>query len=302
MKNKAEILNREVWLETSNRFDLFAYGIDKVVATKQTAFQDVAIVDTKNFGRLLLLDGAAQSAEFDEALYHESLVHPAMLASRQSKRVLIIGGGEGATLREVLRHKDVESATMIDIDGELVELCKGHLPTWHKGSFSDKRSRVVIEDGRAFVEQNEEKYDVIIVDLVDMLTDSPAKKLYTREFYTVLKSRLNEGGALVVQGMEVSMLDSKDHASVCKTLKTAFKHVDSYKTFVPSFISEWGFILAGDGEPLKTFPAAKIDQLIEERIGAGVLQHLDGETMLSLFQMGRQIKQAIAERGSVICD
>ena len=119
-----------------------SYEVTRVLASAQTAFQDVEIVETRSFGRALFLDGAPQSAVADEYVYHEALVHPALIAHADPKRVLIAGGGEGATLREVLRHPGVERAVMVDIDGELVDLCREHLAEMHQGAFDDPRADV----------------------------------------------------------------------------------------------------------------------------------------------------------------
>ena len=160
----------------------------------RTRWQNVLIADTYNYDRVLMLDGAIQSAESDESLYHELLVQPAMLAHDEPRDVLIIGGGEGATLREVLSHASVRRAVMVDLDRELVELCREHLFQWHQGAFDDPRSELLTEDGRAYLERDPSLYDVVIIDVVDMLDNGPAQALYTRQFYELLHSRLRPGG------------------------------------------------------------------------------------------------------------
>ena len=128
-----------VFVEDSDYFDQYTYRLKSVIYNGRTAFQNVLIADTYNYGRALMLDGAIQSSEDDETLYHEILVQPAMLRHPDPRDVLIIGGGEGATLREVLVHRSVKSATMVDLDREVVELCREHLPTWHRGAMDDPR-------------------------------------------------------------------------------------------------------------------------------------------------------------------
>ncbi|MBF8299438.1 MAG: spermidine synthase, partial [Dehalococcoidia bacterium] len=112
----------------------------------KTAYQSVEIVETDPMGLTLVLNGTTQSAQMDEFIYHEALVHPALVACPEPRSVLIAGGGEGATLREVLRHNTVQRATMVDLDGELVDICRQHLPTWHQGAFDDSRATVVYAD------------------------------------------------------------------------------------------------------------------------------------------------------------
>ena len=126
-----------------------AYEVTRVLYEGRTRFQEVRIVETRPYGLALFLDGAPQSAVADEFVYHEALVHPALVAHPSPRRVLIAGGGEGATLREVLRHPTVEQATMVDIDGELVELARRHLEPMHRGAFDDPRARVIVGDALA---------------------------------------------------------------------------------------------------------------------------------------------------------
>ena len=133
--------NAPVFIERTDDFDLYTFAIQKIIYSGKSAFQDVMIADTFNFGRALFLDGSIQSSEDDESLYHEMLVQPAMLRHLNPRDVLIVGGGEGATLREVLVHRSVNSVTMVDIDREVVELCREHLIGWHRGDASKARQR-----------------------------------------------------------------------------------------------------------------------------------------------------------------
>jgi spermidine synthase len=141
-----------------------------VHAVKRSKYQTIVIADTEDYDRVLILDDYIQSSYQDEHYYHESLVHPAMVTHPAPRDVLILGGGEGATLREVLKHKTVQRAVMVDIDGDVVELSRRYLPEMHQGSFDDPRARVVIEDGFVYVEnalKTGDKYDVVIMDLTD---------------------------------------------------------------------------------------------------------------------------------------
>ncbi len=191
-------------IEDSDPFDQYVYRLRRVLYQGRTRWQNVLIADTYNYDRVLMLDGAIQSAESDESLYHELLVQPAMLAHDEPRDVLIIGGGEGATLREVLSHASVRRAVMVDLDRELVELCREHLFQWHQGAFDDPRCELLAEDGRAYLERDPSLYDVVIIDVVDMLDNGPAQALYTRQFYELLHSRLRPGRVVAVQGLEFS--------------------------------------------------------------------------------------------------
>src|SRR5262249_19639296 len=147
---------------------------------------------------------------------------------------LILGGGEGATLREVLRHASVRSATMIDIDGRVVDLCRELLPEWSAGAFADPRARVVIGDGRDWVEQCQEQFDVICMDLTDQIDLGPSFPLYTQGFFRKLRERLAPDGVLVVQAGELGPAAAFSHATIRRTLATMFPRVHSYAQFVPA--------------------------------------------------------------------
>ncbi|HLQ63425.1 MAG TPA: spermidine synthase, partial [bacterium] len=136
----AEFPLKGIWFyDRYTASEVHAHRCGAVIARAQTAYQEVVIQQFDHLGRCLLVDGKIQSAEVDEYIYHELLVHPVMITHPQPRRVLVCGGGEGAPLREILRYRSVESVTMVDIDRELVDLCREHLPSWHAGAFDDPR-------------------------------------------------------------------------------------------------------------------------------------------------------------------
>ena len=252
---------------------------------------------------MLILDGQPQSAEEDESIYHEALVHPAMMTHPHPRRVLIIGGGEGATLREVLRYGSVEQAVLVDIDRELIELCQKFLPEWHQGAFYDPRVELIFADGKAYMERTETLFDVIVLDGCDAMDNSPVLSLYTAEFYRQTRTRLAPGGVLVVQGMEVCALDYdnyKDHLELREKLQQLFPIVRSYLTFVPSFWTEWGFIIASDSLDPTTISRDVLAAHLQERgpahakdLGA-VLDFYDPDAHVRMFTLPKNIKAALA--------
>lgn len=290
------------FIEDTEDFCQYVFRLSNVVYRGHTDYQSVLIADSYSFGRMLILDGAVQSTEDDEELYHEALVQPALLRHPAPRDVLIVGGGEGAALREVLSHRSVRRATMVDIDREVVELCRQHLPRWHQGAFDDPRVTLVFEDGRKFVEDNDARYDVAIIDIVDMLDNGPAQRLYTRQFYELLKRRLRPDGIVVVQGLEFSFLDSKFHAALARTLRTVFGEVHSYRVPVPSFFSAWGFLIASDWFKPAEWSESEIDRAIAERIGAEWLTHIDGAYLKSLFVLCKETRLMLGLAGPVLED
>ncbi|HSV30970.1 MAG TPA: polyamine aminopropyltransferase [Atribacteraceae bacterium] len=162
----------------------------------RSPYQEIAVVRTELYGNLLLLDGIAQTSEKDEFMYHEMLVHPAMLTHPDPQRVLVIGGGDGGAAREVLRHP-VRSVVMVEIDGEVIEVSRRHLPAL--GNWDDARLKVLVEDGIAYMTNAREEFDCIILDSTDPLPQGPAEGLFTREFYQNAFTRLSPEGTLVSQ-------------------------------------------------------------------------------------------------------
>lgn len=291
-----------VLVEDSDPFDRYHYRLSHVAYQGKTAFQNVLIADTYSFGRVLVLDGAIQSSADDEKLYHESLVQPVMLRHPEPRNVLIIGGGEGATLREVLVHRSVQSATMVDLDREVVELCREHLRRWHLGAFDDPRVRMVFDDGRKFVAAADERYDVVIIDVVDMLDNGPAQALYTRQFYELLRRQLRPGGLVVVQGLEFSFLDHKAHVALARTLRAVFPEVYSYRVTVPSFLSSWGFLIASDWFVPSEWTAAEIDRSATAKLGTQWLGHLTGDFLKSCFTHCKETQFLLSLPGPILED
>ena len=135
----------------------------------------------------------------------------------------------------------------------------------------------MFDDGRRFVAESDGLFDVVIIDVVDMLDNGPAQSLYTRQFYELLHRRLRPGGIVVVQGLEFSFLDHKAHAALARTLRSVFSEVHSYRVQVPSFLSSWGFLVASDWFSPAEWPAREIDRAIETKTGSRWLVHLNGD-------------------------
>jgi len=222
---------------------IFRYRPENSVIFK-TARQDVAVLDTLLFGRTLFLNGILQSSEKDEELYHRMLVHTIMGSDRNTlKNVLILGGGEGATLREVLKWKDVANVTMLDWDQELVEYFRSKEPSWGKGAFDDPR--VSLEHADIFdVIDQPRKYDRIFVDLVDPdLKDEAWRGLFRK-----LVGWLGPRGAISINAGGVYPWDDGDVPEIEKILHDEMQEKGPYqisrtKKWVPSFGREWAFVI-----------------------------------------------------------
>jgi spermidine synthase len=273
-------------------FDAHNIAVREFLHSEKSEFQAIDIVMTGGFGKALLLDGRLQSAERDEYIYHESLVHPAMVAGRDSPvSVLVIGGGEGATLREVLRYPSVKRAVMVDIDSRVVECCREYLQEFHRGAFDDPRVEVIIGDGRELVSTTDERFDVVIIDISEPNEGGPAYLLYTEEFYHLVKNILNEGGRMVTQAGISSIVAGDLFSMISRTIARAFGTSHPYCSFVPSFACSWGFALAGIEMDMVR------GEIVDEKLhqwGVGDLLYYDGITHFSLFSLPRDLRALIS--------
>ena len=272
--------------------------VEKVIYSGDTAYQKVEVLESNSFGRSLVLDGKTQSTERDEHIYHEALVHPAMLCHPNPRAVFIGGGGEGATVREVLAHKPVDRVTMLDLDGEVVELCRRFLPQHHRGSFEDPRLKLLHRDAREYLSSSDETFDVMVMDLVDPLEAGTAYLLYTQEFYRLAKSRLNPGGILVTQSGPAGLLSYQEcFTTIFNTLGNVFDYTAAAQAHVPAFQTLWSFTLASE-QPLPLGVderwEERVNQLLEERVGKP-LRYYDGESHRSMFALPKFLRQGIKE-------
>jgi len=273
--------------------------VRRVVVKKRTKFQNALVADTYSFGRCLVLDGEMQSSEFDEFIYHEALVHPALLCHPNPRSVLILGGGEGATVREVLRHRSVDDVVMVDIDGEVVDFCRRHLKTWHQGSFSSSKLKVVIDDARAYVENGGRGFDVIISDLPTPATGSPVNALYTADFFRALRRRLNHGGVFVTQAGSGDFTQLEIHGRIHATLRRQFRNARPYYAHVPSFGVPWGFVVAAPVKDPLAMTSGSVDAEIRRRV-KGPLSFYDGMTHQGLFNVSKNIRAILAREKRVM--
>ena len=290
------------FFETTTPVEGHMHAIKRTIVEAQTKFQHVEIMETASYGKLLVLDGRIQSSQADEFIYHEALVHPGMLATdRPPQNALVIGGGEGATLREALKYRSLTRAVMVDIDGEVVDLCKKHLAEMHRGAFEDKRTEVRNEDARAYLEKTDERFDFISVDLVEPLEEGPACALFTKEFYTLVRDRLTPGGTMTVQAGMTKINELSFFTAIHRTLRDVFPVVAGYQTFVACFGTPWGFIVGSKKVDPRRQDSQVIDKLIAERVG-GALEYWDGLTHQHAFGLPKFLRKAIDAETRVSTD
>ena len=220
------------------------FSVKEKIVEKQSKYQKIEIYMSEHFGKLLFLDGVLQSVEKFEENYHEILVHPAIFPHPDCKKVLILGGGEGATLREVLKHP-VEKAKMVDIDGEMVEIAKKYLK-YDRGAFSDKRTELIIDDGVKVIEKEKEMYDVIIIDATDPTDNS--HPLYSEDFYRKCFPLLSEKGIFTTYAGNGYYFGKEQLKRIYTNMKSVFDKVKIYSFPIAGFLPGFSFAMGVKGD------------------------------------------------------
>lgn len=277
----------------------WSFGLTSILHTGVSKFQEIALLDTQPFGKVLTLDRKMQSAERDEWVYHECLVHPALLLHHSPKSIYIMGGGEGSTAREALRHRSVRKVVMCDIDEEVVKFCSAHLSV-NREAFQSSRLELVINDAKAELESRTERFDIIVGDLADPLEWGPCYLLYSKGFYqNTVKPKLNPGGILVTQAGPAGILSHKEvFTSIFNTLKQVFKYVIAYSAHVPSYADTWGWVMASDHPFTQIAATDELDCKIKQRV-KGELRYLDGATLHASTILNKEVRQSLANEKHV---
>ncbi len=244
-------MKSELWYtEEYTEHIRFSYRVTDLLLRKQTSYQLLEILETPEFGRLMLLDGKVMVTQRDEHIYHEMLVHPAMLAHPKPEKVLVIGGGDGGSIREIVRHKDVKKAVLAEIDDEVIEASKRYFPKLTSG-LSDPRVQLQIGDAAAFVADAvkfNEKYDICFIDCTDVAGPGPvdiASSLITDEFLDNINTLLSPNGIMVAQS-ETPVYSIDYLKRYVKRLSQRFTYVASYVIMVPSYAGLWSLTWASE--------------------------------------------------------
>jgi len=271
------------------------HAIDRVYHEGRTPFQQVAIVHSPVFGKMLVLDGDTQSAQLDERIYHEALVHPALAACERPRSVLILGGGEGATLREVLRAPSIERCVMVDIDGDVVALSKEHLPEWSAGAFDDPRAEVIVGDAVAYLDRGEERFDVVLSDLTEPLEDSPSHPLFNDAIFHAIKRRLADGGVYALQASTGAPHNAALHAKMARTLRGHYRVVRSSSVYVPAFDTEWAFLCCSDRADPGALARERVESYTATLAGASFFYDWEGHERL--FNLPLYLRRELQKDG-----
>ena len=290
--------------ETHTEALTWFFTIEKMLLEGKTKYQEYQICEIPRFGKTLFLDHNIQSSLFDEHVYHECMSQPAMMLHPNPKKVAVCGGGEGATLREALRHNTVEEAVMIDIDKELIEMVKEHMPEWHQGAFDDKRTTLLHMDARKYLEDSKGTgFDVILSDLPNPHEGGPALKLFTKEYYQICADAMSDDGVFAMQAGCANANYPYHFAANLRTLMdmpNTFPVVRGYWGFVTSFMMPWGFILASK----KHDPLALTEQDLVTRFKERAVsnRYYTPRFHQSVFTLPDYLYEALEQHGRVVTD
>ncbi len=251
-------MHSNLWVEENfSDFLGIKFKVEKVLFSGKSDFQTVDIVETKGHGKMLLNDGLIMVTERDEFAYHDMITHVPLFVHPSPKNVLVIGGGDGGTAREVIRHHGVEKCTMVEIDAMVVDACKQHIPQT-AAALDDDRIQLIIGDGVQFVNETQEKFDVIIVDSTDPI--GPAQPLFGEAFYQDVFNCLTDDGIVVSQG-ESSWYALEIQQSLLKVLNKVFPQSYLYSFSNLTYPGGlWSFTFASKTyHPTKDFNASRVN-------------------------------------------
>jgi spermidine synthase len=260
--------------------------VEKILYHDQTEHQDLIVFETGRWGTVLALDGVVQTTTGDEFAYHEMLAHPAILAHGRVRSVCIVGGGDGGTAREVMKHATVERVLQAELDPGVIEFCRKFLPTLSDGAFDDPRLELAFGDAAAFMAKDGESFDVILVDSTDPI--GPGAALFTESFYRDCRRRLNEGGILVTQAGNPALAGRELADVMARKRAAGFADVDFLLTVVPTYVG--GFMALGWGSDDATRRRVRSDTLRARPIPEG-LRYYTPEVHVAAFAHPAWVEQ-----------
>ena len=251
----------ELLLESLNNNSVYGFRFARRLITQQTQYQHLELLEHEDMGLTMRLDGCLMTAESEEFFYHECLIHPATTAHAAPKNALIIGGGDGGALEELLKHP-LESVTLVDLDEQVLELARTHLQQINKGSLDDPRATVLAGDGFAFVRETKQKFDLIFLDLTD--PETPAGPLYTQAFFEECKAILAPGGAIVLH-LGAPFYEPTQIREFSAKLRQTFKQVHGYGLHIPLYGAYWALAVVSDTLNPTAIDADEVAQRLEQR-------------------------------------
>ncbi len=284
-------------LEQVGRRMNIAYAVERRLFSGASEYQSIDAVRIPGYGQTLFLDGIIQTAESDEFIYHESLVHPATLQVDAPRRVLVVGGGDGGAVRQLLRYPTIEQVILAELDTMVIDVARAHLDQIHHGALDDPRLLVEPGDARQTLASFSNELDVVIIDLTEPTEAGPSQLLFTQEFYELAAGSLNNSGVLAIQTSDAGPTGGQLLADVTATVGAILPRAFPYLCPMPSFFGLWSFVIAGRDLAVRLDNPDALGRLA----GLGELQYLNADT-LAAGQAVPPFLQARIARGKVRTD
>ncbi|MBI4756201.1 MAG: polyamine aminopropyltransferase [Betaproteobacteria bacterium] len=280
-----------VWLVEQMTPDFgFYLRASRLLERVRSPFQEIEVFENPLFGRAMRIDGCFMTSEGDEFFYHEPMVHVPAIAHPEPRSALVVGGGDGGAVEELLKHGTIARVVMAELDQAVIEVSRRWLGAIHGNAFSDPRLDVRVGDGRAFIDSGAERFDLIVLDLTDPF--GPAQALYTAEFYAACRRALNPGGVLSLH-LESPVHRPQAMARILQSLKDVFALVRPYLVYVPLYGTWWGMATASDAAD----PLAVSEDEVEARIRARGLERLrfyNGAMHRAVFALPNFVRDLLA--------
>ena len=268
----------------------FYIRANRQIGEWHTQYQKLAIYDTPQYGKIFRLDDFNMTSEREEFVYHENLIHPALTVHDAPRNVLVIGGGDGGSSEEALKHPSVEQVTLVEIDADVIRIAKEHFQAVHNGVFDNAKLRVIIDDGMKFIRETKEKYDLIALDLNDPI--GPAATLYSAEFFKQCREALSPEGLLTLH-IGSPTAHPERVTELTHRLRGIFNIVRPYTMYIPLYGAQWALAVCSDKIDPKTFTTEEIDLRIKTR-NLQQLQFYNGETHLGVFALPNFVRDLVA--------
>jgi spermidine synthase len=261
-----------------------------LVERRRTPFQLLEVYDTPDLGRIFRLDGCNMTSERDEFFYHENLVHPAAVAHPAPRRALVIGGGDGGSSEELLKHPSLECVHMAELDPEVIEVARAQFGRVHRGAFDDPRLKVTVGDGLAYLRETTARYDLVSMDLTDPV--GPSVELYSPATFALAKRAMTANGALTLHLGSPFSHPERVRATL-GNLRQVFRRVTPYFVHIPLYGTIWGFACASDVLDPRALSPQDVDRIVAER-KLSHLQYYNGDTHQAVFAIPNYVRALLS--------
>jgi spermidine synthase len=276
-----DLASEEFLVETLNADTAMRFRAGKLLERVQSPYQLIEVYQTPQWGKLFRLDGCNMTSDFDEFIYHENIVHPAALAHPLPGRALVIGGGDGGSAEELLKHPSIEQVTLVELDQAVVDIAKKYFDCVHRGVFANPKLRLHIAEGGTFVRNTAERFDLIVFDLTDPA--GVAAELYAPAMFTACKRVLAPGGVLSMHVGSPYFQPERFRQNLTD-LARVFGVVRPYLAYIPIYGAPWGSATASDSADPQALDPKQIDAEIARR-GLSDLQYYNGATHRAGFAL-----------------